>query len=201
MAKSQKKIDEIIELVMPPQAGKKLLDNQNVLFRYIPELLACRGFNQRNPYHVFDVLGHTLAAVDAAAEDPVVRVALLLHDIGKPISYQEGEDGIRHFHGHGKISAEIAQRVLERLDAGESFCAEVVRLVRLHDCFISADATSVEKLLLKVGSETFDRLLCVREADIKAQNPAFAEQRLDKLNTLKAIRQQVYRTNSTLSLT
>ncbi|WP_191400073.1 HD domain-containing protein [Flavonifractor sp. An306] len=191
MAKTQKKIDEIIRLVMPPRAVEKLLDNQDVLFRYIPELLACRGFNQHNPYHVFDVLGHTLAAVDAAAEDPVVRMALLFHDVGKPISYQEGADGIRHFHGHGKISAEIAQRVLKRLDADAAFRSEVVRLVLLHDCFISADADSVKNLMLKVGLETFDRLLCVREADIKAQNPEFAKQRLNKLNALRAIKQQV----------
>ena len=67
MAKTQKKIDEIIRLVMPPRAVEKLLDNQDVLFRYIPELLACRGFNQHNPYHVLVRKERTLEAYRATS--------------------------------------------------------------------------------------------------------------------------------------
>lgn len=199
MAKRENKIAILTELVMPPEAKQKLFANEDVLFKYIPELLVCRGFNQKNPYHIYNVLGHTLEAVDVAAEDPVVRVALLLHDIGKPIAYQEGPDGIRHFHGHAKISADIAQRVLKRLGADENFNASVVQLVRLHDCFISMDEKAVARLIFKMGPDEFGKLLCVREADIKAQNPEFAGPRLRELIKLKELQQQVYCSNPMLT--
>ena len=180
-------MDEIIQLVMSPHAKHMLQQNQEILFRYIPELLVCRGFNQKNPYHIYDVLEHTLVSVDVAIENPVVRMALLLHDIGKPIAYYEDSVGVRHFRGHGQVSAEIAQRVLARLGAEDSFAAKVVELIKWHDYFIGTNSISVQKVLIKVGPETFGLLLHLREADIKAQNPAFKHQRLDKVRNLRCI--------------
>lgn len=187
MCEYRTKMDEIIQLVMSPHAKYILQHNQDILFRYIPELLVCRGFNQKNPYHIYDVLEHTLVSVDMAIENPVVRVALLLHDIGKPMAYYEDSDGVRHFKGHGQVSAEIAQRVLKRLGAEDIFAAKVVTLIKWHDYFIGTNSASVQKLLIKVGPETFGLLLSLREADIMAQNPVFEHQRLDKVWNLRCI--------------
>ena len=84
------------------------------LFKIIPELKKEDGFDQKNDWHIYDVWNHTKYAVSKSDKDLKIRLALLLHDIGKPCSYQE-ENGVRHFKGHSEKSAQISMNVLKRL--------------------------------------------------------------------------------------
>ena len=107
ISKATNSIERLKELIMVPNAKRKLMDNQTEVVHIIPEMEPCIGFQQNSPYHIYDVWGHIATAVDEAAGDYLVRMALLFHDIGKPQCYQVDENGIGHFHGHGHISAEI----------------------------------------------------------------------------------------------
>ena len=109
------------------------MDNwQHILFTVVPELKTMCGFQQNNPYHVYDVWQHTAAALRAAGDDPVVALTILFHDIGKPECYTEDEDGRGHFYGHGPVSARITNQVMKRLKFDENPACLAERLARIH---------------------------------------------------------------------
>ena len=90
--------------------------NEDYIFSLIPELKYEVGFEQKHPHHSFDVWNHTIEALKHIEPNFELRLIVLLHDIGKPFSYQDGEDGVRHFKGHTKKSREISERILTRLN-------------------------------------------------------------------------------------
>lgn len=184
-------MEQLMELVMASNAKRELLDNQAEVVRIIPEMKPCIGFQQNSPYHIYDVWGHIVTAVDEAADDYLVRMALLLHDIGKPRCYKADENGIGHFHGHGHVSAEITDAVLTRLGADPAFKERVVTLVRYHDMRIDVCSRAVSRLVGKIGEGQFNKLLLVREADVLAQAPGYERQRLDKIANLRCIKERV----------
>ena len=191
ISKATNSIERLEELIMAPNAKRKLMDNQAEVVHIIPEMKPCIGFQQNSPYHIYDVWGHIATAVDEAAGDYLVRMALLFHDIGKPQCYQVDENGIGHFHGHGHISAEITEAVLTRLGADPAFKVQVVTLVRYHDMRIEVCSKAVSRLVGKIGEELFNKLLLVREADVLAQAPEYERQRLDKIANLRCIKERL----------
>ena len=133
-----------------------------------------RDCTQNHERHIYDVWGHTAAAVEAAPEDEEIRLAMLFHDSGKPLCKITDENGTDHFHSHGKISREIAYATLERLKASARLRDHVCTLVEYHDFMpeLISKAT-YRKYLGLLGEKTIRELFDVRAADISAQNPAF----------------------------
>lgn len=160
---------------------------QDVLFSLVPEVRTMCGFQQNNPYHVYDVWQHTAAALRAAGDDPVVALTLLFHDIGKPECYTEDEDGRGHFYGHGPVSARIAHQVMERLKFDEETIDTVVELVRYHDADLHEKRRSIRTWLDRLGEKQFRRLLEVRRCDVSGQNPACLAERLARIDRLEAL--------------
>ena len=91
---------------------KKYLD---IFLMFIPELSLMENFKQNNPEHIYDVLDHTLVTMKCIEPKLELRLAMLLHDTGKPLTYTQDEEGIGHFNGHQIKSAEIARDILNRL--------------------------------------------------------------------------------------
>lgn len=92
-----------------------LLDYKDVFCAIVPELEPCVGFEQNNKFHQYTVYDHIAHAVAGyTGKDTTIKIALLLHDIGKPLCYTEDENG-GHFYGHAPICAEIAEGVLRRM--------------------------------------------------------------------------------------
>jgi tRNA nucleotidyltransferase (CCA-adding enzyme) len=158
----------------------KWLLSPKFIEKIIPELKAMH-IPQNNPYHTYYVDIHTQNALATVkGEDLITRLAVLFHDIGKPHSYQDDENGIRHFRGHGKVSAEMTDNIMRRLRFDNETREKVIELVIHHDFEIPANKKQVKRWLNKLGYEQFIRLLKVKEADIKAQNPKFLD-RLDDM--------------------
>jgi len=109
--------------------------NLEYILEIIPELNDIIGFDQKHPYHHLDVWNHTLLALSMAPRDFDIRLVLLLHDIGKPHSYQEGE--VRHFEGHAKVSALMAFSILKRLHFDDNEIALFCYLIEQHDSLIT----------------------------------------------------------------
>ena len=115
-----------------------LRENQEYVIEQIPELKPCVGFDHRHPHHHLDVWGHTLEVVEnIKSKDLEIRMAALLHDIGKPFSYQDEE--VRHFHGHPEVSAKMTKEILKRMGYSETFIKDVIYLVSEHDTIIDVD--------------------------------------------------------------
>lgn len=162
-----------------------LLQYKDVICQIIPELKPCVGFQQNNPYHCFDVYEHIANSVNNyQGDDLVVRLTLLLHDIGKPLCYSENETG-GHFHGHAKVSQEIAKTVLERLKVDNTTRHDVLELVLFHDLVTEVSPKFVKKWLNKLGEQQFRRLMQVRRADVMAQSGKGLDERLMKCGNIE----------------
>ena len=105
---------DLKDILLADDVIKSINDNMDYLLNIIPEIEYMIGFNQKNPNHHLDVWNHTLLALSLSKNDFDIRLSLLLHDIGKPFSYQDLI--VRHFKNHQSISSIMANNILERLD-------------------------------------------------------------------------------------
>ena len=168
---------------------------------FIPEIKDMLGFQQNNPYHMYDVWNHTVHAIEyCESDDLVTRLAVFFHDIGKPHCYQDGEDGIRHFKGHGRVSADMTDKIMKRLRFDNDTREKVVELVYYHDATFEMGKKYVKRWLNKIGEEQFSRLLNVRRADIKAQADINQETRLQKIDNIEYILEEVLQDDECFSL-
>jgi putative nucleotidyltransferase with HDIG domain len=144
-----------------PSVGLRLMTDSGLLAVLAPELERQRGLAQ-NKIDGEDLWDHTVRTVDASPRRPVVRMASLLHDIGKPDTLAGG-----HFHGHETVGALMARDFLSRLHAPRVLQERVAHLV-LHHMFSYrpnwTDA-AVRRFLRKVGPGCVDDLLALRAED------------------------------------
>ena len=148
--------------------------NYNLLYitKIIPEIKPMFRFAQNHPRHHLDVWNHTLLALSYSKEDFDVRLSLLLHDIGKPFSFQDGDDGIRHFKGHPSKSAIIAENILNRLGFDEDYIKKICYLVKNHDNPITFNDIAKNKELEKLRFE-------IQRCDNLAHNPVYVMDKLE----------------------
>lgn len=155
----------------------------DVLSVCIPEIKPCIGFQQNNPHHNRNVWEHTLFAISSAPKDLYTRLALLYHDIGKPLCYSF-ESGVGHFYGHAVISKDIAEKSLRGLRYDNQTVKLVTQLVEAHDRTIEPRKPVIRRCLNKMGLKQFLRLLDVKEADYMAQAQLYGD-RLHKVEILQ----------------
>ena len=136
-----------------------LLAYPDVLGVFLPELLPCVGFDQRNRHHLYDVWGHTSRAVAAVPPEPVLRWTMLLHDVGKPPCFTVDDRGVGHFYGHPKVSAELAETACRRLRMDKRTAHQVVTLVQWHDRDIPRTEKAIARAVHQLGEGTFRQLL------------------------------------------
>ena len=172
---------EKLESFLIPKAIKFSAENveaeKETIYKIIPELKDEDGFDQKNPWHVYDVWTHTLKALEKSMPDLEIRLALLLHDIGKPHSYQE-YGKIRHFRGHSEKSAEISKGILERLGYSKDKIDNILYLIKNHSTSINVDKVDKDNL------EINKKLLNVQYCDACAYNPKYVEKVLFDLNMI-----------------
>lgn len=163
--------DEFRKLLEAPNAadGIELLRELKLLPHVLPELEEGWGITQ-NKHHIYTVWEHNLRALRYASEqeyNPHVRLAALLHDVGKPRS-KRGEGPDSTFYGHQVIGARMTEKALERLKFPKKDIEKVSLLVHAHmfnyDPEVATDA-SVRRLVAKVGPENMMELVQLREAD------------------------------------
>ncbi|RMD62818.1 HD domain-containing protein, partial [Candidatus Parcubacteria bacterium] len=163
--------DEFIKLVMSKDAarGVILLEELGLLQFVLPELREGLGVMQ-NKHHIYSVFEHNVRALDYAARNGyslAVRLASLLHDVGKPRT-KKGEGEQATFYNHDIVGAKMAKKALNRLRFPHHFIEQVAHLVRYHLFYYNVGEVSeagVRRFLSRVGVENIDDLIKVREAD------------------------------------
>lgn len=163
--------DELCKL-LPLVSAEDLCTYRDILARALPALSDCIGFAQHNPHHLYDVYTHTAHVVEAVPSDLALRWAALLHDCGKPDTFFLDENGRGHFHGHAKVSAEKASRLLSDLKAPNALRERVVFLITHHMTELTPDKKLLKKRLGKYGVEEVFQLLALQEADFGGKGTA-----------------------------
>lgn len=153
--------------------------NLDDLTEIIPEIHSMIGFEHRHPHHHLDVWEHTLLAMSVAQNNFDIRLALLLHDIGKPYSYQE--DGLfRKFKGHPEKSVEIAQEILERLDFDKEYSQKICTAIKLHDTPLTGN-------FIFKHPELSNLIFEIQKCDTIAHNPRFNNKRLKYIDDMNQL--------------
>ena len=146
----------------------------SVIFPEWDRMMEC---DQNNPHHYTDVGDHTIDAIKYAVrnfadipdeENRILRIALLLHDIAKPVKKFLGDDGLEHFTGHPEEGARMAEDVLKRLKYDNNTIIRVKKLVRYHDEIPALTFPGVRRFIVEVGLSNMDALLLLKEADLYA---------------------------------
>ena len=146
---------ELSKLLVGERAGDILRQYSDVLCEFWPELGPLVTLEQHNPWHCWGGWEHTIHTVEAAQPELLLRLTMLLHDIGKPSCKSTGENGVDHFYGHPAISARLAEQMLRALKFDNKTRERVVTLMEHHDVQIPCQDRSIRKWLGRLGPETF----------------------------------------------
>ena len=167
-------IERLYEILLGDKPSTKLLENEEELFKLIPELKVCKGFNQNNEWHIYDVYNHILNVVDNTPKDLVLRLAALFHDIGKPKTYSVDSNGIGHFYGHFNESKKIFDLFAHTHNIDKSISSVVSDLIYYHDLNLGVLRESkLNTLYTKLGIQGIEKLYILKRADLLAQNPKY----------------------------
>lgn len=178
------------EILIGDDVIKNIRNNLQHLVAIMPEICDMIGFEHKHPHHHLDVWEHTLYALSLSPNDFDIRLALLLHDIGKPHSYQDNE--VRHFKGHPELSAKISKLILERLGYEEDYITYICEIVNRHDTPLTIDDISKNMELSKVIFE-------VQKCDALAHNPAKNKKRIEYIETITKMFKEKEQGNESVS--
>ncbi len=182
---------ELRKLMVGQSVGNILRQYPDVFCQFWPQLGPLVGLEQHNPWHCWGGWEHTIHAVEAAPADVTLRLAMLLHDIGKPACKSTDENGIDHFYGHPAVSAKLADEMLRALKFDNKTRERVVLLVERHDVQIPPKGQVIRRWLNRLGPEAFSQLLEVKRADNMGQAPEKVRNRLAELDVINSKAEQI----------
>ena len=182
---------ELCKLLVGKGAGKVLRQYPDVFCRFWPQLGPLAALEQNNPWHCWGCWEHTIHAVEAAPADVTLRLAMLLHDVGKPACKSTDEKGVDHFYGHPAMGAQLADQMLRALKFDNKTRERVVLLVERHDAQLPPRNQVVRRWLSRLGPEAFFQLLEVKRADHMGQAPEKVKDRLTELDEIRARAEQI----------
>ena len=192
--------EELLKLLCGRGAGRILRAYPDILSEIIPEIRPMIGYDQQNHHHSYDLWEHTVRAVENIPPEADLRLAMLLHDTGKPLVRTTDEHGEGHYRGHQQASAEIAARAADTLRLDNATRDRVLLLVRYHDIplrtesgEINLDRSFLLRKLNRFGETDLRALIRIHRADRIATGYSSPEredrrmkERLDALDALLA---------------
>ena len=139
----------------------------------VPKICHEKSFEQRGG-HFLDVFEHSLLATGLIEDNLILRLTMFLHDIGKPYTWFETEDGDK-FPEHEVVGSALANEILRELKYDNKTRKEVVKLILHHNDIVTTDEVSIRKMLSILGLESTKLLLKVKVADISAHHLTFVK--------------------------
>lgn len=164
--------DELFRILgsLYPGDGILLLRNTGILAVILPELDRAFSVPQKSPkrHHIFDVGTHSVMALKhCPSADRLIRLATLLHDIGKPQTFHKDETGLITFYNHEVIGARIARAIADRFRLSRVQSDTLITLVRWHQFSVDERQTdsALRRFIRRVGKENLDDMLALRIGD------------------------------------
>ena len=171
---------------------------------FLPEFDRMMETPQNNPHHRFTVGEHTLHAMMEIEANPILRLTMLFHDIGKPLTRTTDAQGIDHFYNHDRVGSDLAGDILKRLKFDNKTIDLVTTLIRNHDTRFrnpkSNGRRHVRRVINKVGRDLFPYLLKVMEADVRAQSSYMQEMKLTILGETRETYDEILAAGDCLTL-
>jgi tRNA nucleotidyltransferase (CCA-adding enzyme) len=171
---------EFLRLLCSPGAEQVLLDFPDVVTQILPELGPAVGFDQRNPHHRWDVYTHSVKTAALVPPSPALRLAALLHDVGKPASFFLDERGIGHFYGHDRLGVPLAERAMARLRLDNATRERAAILISRHHLPVEPTRRWAGRWLSRLGEECFFQLLKAEESAPLERAEALGRQLLEE---------------------
>lgn len=173
-----KKRERLKEMLQKDDVAAELEANIEVLINIIPEFKKMIGKDHKHPHHHLKIDKHTFEVIrNLSTNDLELNMAGLLHDISKPIQYQDDGE-VRHYYGHPEVSYIMTLHILTRLGFDKDFIDRVSYLVRNHDTIINVEN-------LDNTYEMIEKLLELQYADARAHAPETVENRVKVLDQIK----------------
>ena len=153
-----------------PYHGMLVFRETVLMAQILPEMEKTFGIEQKSPgrHHIYDVGTHSLMSLKSCkSEDPLVRFATFIHDVGKPQTYKKSKEGLITFYNHELVSAKIAENIADRLRFSNKEKDKFVRLVRWHQFSVGEDQTdsALRRFIRNVGIENVQDMLELRVGD------------------------------------
>ena len=190
---------EFLRLLCSPGAERILLAFPETVCQVIPELRPAVGFGQKNPHHIYDVYTHCVKALAQVSPKPALRLAALLHDVGKPACFSLDGQGVGHFYGHEGESARQAETAARRLRMDNRTRERAVSLIARHGIQLEPTEKLVRRWLQKLTPEVFLDLLELQRADGMACAPRPAPEP-DRCAQLQTMAEHILAQNPCLAL-
>ena len=192
--------DELIKTIISPRPEVvRDLYEFGITAIILPEYDRCVGVPQNNPYHCFDVSEHILATLKAIRPDPVLRMTMLLHDLGKPDTRWTDSFGKDHFKGHCALGAEIADGILRRLRYDNETRRRIVNLIYWHDIRPNPSKADVRYAMYSAGPGAFRDLLDVQEADSAGKSTYAKTREAGRITAIRGLFEEIEEEGDCLS--
>ena len=192
---------ELTKLVISPNPDfLRIAWETGITAVVLPEFDRLMEQPQNNPHHCFSVGEHTLHAMQAVRPDKCLRLAMLLHDVAKPLCLTTDAEGIDHFHGHAQKGERMAAQILKRLRYDNHTTELVSRLVKWHDVAIAPEKKAVRRAASRMGKELFPLILEVKAADLAAQSDYQRAEKQEWLEQLRSLYEEIEREGDCLTI-
>lgn len=192
---------EIVKLITSDHPEKWLdLYDLGITAIILPEFDLCMKTPQNTKYHIYNVGEHIVKAMCEIPPEKVLRLAMLLHDIGKPCVRWTDSHGVDHFKGHAYVSADMADGILRRWKFDNDTRKQAVNLIRWHDLRPKPNTADVRRCMYTVGPDHFEDYLAVQWADNMAKSTYKLKEHQERLNEVYTVYQEVLNHDDCLSL-
>ncbi len=194
---------ELTKLMISPNPDYlRIAYDTGVTKVFLPEFDKCMETPQNHPHHCCSVGEHILHSLKHVEADKVLRLAMLLHDIGKPGTLATDGEGRSHFHGHAALSAQMAGKILRRLKYDNDTIHMVCKLVEYHDYGngMDMDMRLARRAIHRIGEDAFPALFAIRKADILAQSEYMRQEKLKSLENWQNLYRQILDAHQCVSL-
>lgn len=167
---------------------------------FLPEFDLAMETTQETVHHMYTVGEHILHTLLEVRPDRILRLTMLLHDIGKPYRKTMDADGVAHFKGHPEKSSELANEILHRLKFDNDTIRKVTKLVRYHDHRMPVTPAHVRRAVHEIGEDLFPLYLEVRRADVSAQSMYQREEKIADIDGVEKLYHEIMERNECVSL-
>lgn len=192
---------ELDKLICGKDVGRILRDYHSIIEVIIPEIAPTVGYDQKTRHHEFDLWEHIVRTVENISPDPVLRYAMLFHDLGKPSSRTIDSHGQCHYKGHAAASLPIAREITKRLKFDTKTAETVAFLVSAHMDAPPTDKARVRRMIARYGADHTKLLFDVMRSDnLSKKSDSHNDPRIAEIDKAVSLYEEVLRDEDACSL-